>query len=391
MTFTELLDGYSAYLQPKASWEHFRNLRRQYFTQWTEHPTFAQLDEWHRSHQATPHQANKGLCFLKAMYFWAMRRGAHPGPNPTLGIRQHKTFSRERVMTAAEVMGLLSARPMMRPKLSALLLVLLTTGCRLSEALRIEPEHVDFITGYWIQPRTKNHKPHVTYLPTQARAALAELPHGEDYVFEGTYQATFSVVGAEKAWGKVRPFLGLADVRLHDFRRTLATHLYNATTNEYLVKRCINHHNPSVTAIYVRISNEAVAQALQAQADRFFALAPPRPEVAVVPPDPPTGEPIRSAPLRLSKRETEVYDLLAQGRPAKVIARRLRLSIGAVNTYRVRLMEKLHLNTQGELIRFAHRQTSGPRDGPIVPVVSSHVGPWSEPVCVGALREEWPG
>jgi integrase len=66
--------------------------------------------------------------------------------------------------------------------------------------------------------------------------------------------------------------LGLQDVHLHDFRRTFATHLYMATKGEFLVKRCLNHTNPSVTAIYVRISYEEVSQAMQGQADRFFAL-----------------------------------------------------------------------------------------------------------------------
>jgi hypothetical protein len=45
-----------------------------------------------------------------------------------------------------------------------------------------------------------------------------------------------------------------------------------ATHDDFLVKRCLNHTNPSVTAIYVRISQEEVARAIQAQADRFFAL-----------------------------------------------------------------------------------------------------------------------
>jgi hypothetical protein len=39
-----------------------------------------------------------------------------------------------------------------------------------------------------------------------------------------------------------------------------------------MVKRCLNHTNPSVMAIYVRISQEEVATAIQAQADRFWAL-----------------------------------------------------------------------------------------------------------------------
>jgi hypothetical protein len=45
-----------------------------------------------------------------------------------------------------------------------------------------------------------------------------------------------------------------------------------ATHDDFLVKRCLNHTNPSVTAIYVRISQEEVATAVQAQADRFLAL-----------------------------------------------------------------------------------------------------------------------
>jgi hypothetical protein len=61
-------------------------------------------------------------------------------------------------------------------------------------------------------------------------------------------------------------------VRLHDFRRTLSSHLYRATKDDYLVKRCINHVNTSITAIYVRIPYEDVAKALQAQAERFYAV-----------------------------------------------------------------------------------------------------------------------
>jgi integrase len=82
----------------------------------------------------------------------------------------------------------------------------------------------------------------------------------------------------------VRGTLGLSDVRLHDFRRTFATHLYLATKDDYLVKRCINHTNPSVTAIYVRITQEEVTTALQAQVDQFFALqAAPVPLVLPAP------------------------------------------------------------------------------------------------------------
>lgn len=173
----------------------------------------------------------------------------------------------------------------MPPKLSTLLVVLLTTGCRLSEARRMQPQDVNVSTGAWLQPKTKNGKPHTTYLSVQAREAIAQLPHSPQYVFDGIPGQCYSLNGAEKAWQAARPMLGHQDVRLHDFRRTFATHLYLATKDDFLVKRCLNHTNPSVTAIYVRISQEEVAKALHGQADRFWALQAAPVPLALPPPE----------------------------------------------------------------------------------------------------------
>ena len=389
-SFQELLEGYLAHLKPKASGVVYRQLATQHFMGWSAHPTFLQLEDWHRTHASTPFAVNKGLAFLKAMYTRAMQRGLYPGPNPALGVKQHKTFARERVMSAQEVGTVLSVMDLIPPKNGALLTVLLTTGCRLSEALRMAPQHINMQTGLWLQPHTKNGKPHHSYLPTQAREAMVQLPHSPEFIFDGVADGRhYSINGAEKVWWKIREALGLDDVRLHDFRRTLASHLYLATKDDYLVKRCINHVNTSVTAIYVRISHDEVAQALQAQADRFFALAPPRPERH----DPPSASPDEGSPA-LSRRETEVFDLVAQGRRVKDIAQALSLSAGAVKTYRERLMEKLHLTTQSELIRVATRDLSKSVDCPAPPEVSSTNGPGCDTpasACVVAAREEWPG
>ena len=271
-TFQQIVNGYLQSLAGKPSWKNYRNLYYQHFESWTEHPTFQELHRWHVQHRDAPTQANKGIAFIRQSYTWAARFMDYQGINPALGVKAHPTFSREREMNSIEVGAVLGAMEFMPLKLRVLLTVLLMTGCRLSEALQMKVELVDMSTGLWIQPLTKNGRTHSTYLSTQARAALATLLHRSSYYFEGMDGQHYSVAGAEKAWDLVRDELGLADVRLHDFRRTLATHLYRATKDEYLVKRCINHVNRNVTAIYVRISQEEVAKALQAQADRFMGL-----------------------------------------------------------------------------------------------------------------------
>ena len=272
LTFQELLDGFVEKSRPKVIYRNYCQLRAQYFHDWVAHPTFLQIEDWHHGLIKTPHFANSGLWLLKAMYTWAIRRGHHPGPNPATGVKAHRTYSRERVMSSQEVAHLLQALDLLPAKLSVLLVVLLTTGCRLSEARQMQPSHLNLLTGAWLQPHSKTGKPHMTYLSQQARQAIALLPHSPQYVFDGLPGQCYSLNGVEKAWQAVRPMLGLSDVRLHDFRRTFATHLYMATKDDFLVKRCLNHTNPSVTAIYVRISQEEVAAAMQAQADRFWAL-----------------------------------------------------------------------------------------------------------------------
>jgi DNA-binding NarL/FixJ family response regulator len=56
---------------------------------------------------------------------------------------------------------------------------------------------------------------------------------------------------------------------------------------------------------------------------------------------------------RLSAREREVLQLLAEGRTGAQIAERLSLSQKTVETYRARLVEKLGIRDLAGLVRFA--------------------------------------
>jgi DNA-binding NarL/FixJ family response regulator len=58
----------------------------------------------------------------------------------------------------------------------------------------------------------------------------------------------------------------------------------------------------------------------------------------------------------LSGREYEVLRLLASGLSASEIAARLLLSVKTISTYRSRLLDKLHLRNNGELMRYAYKE-----------------------------------
>jgi len=58
---------------------------------------------------------------------------------------------------------------------------------------------------------------------------------------------------------------------------------------------------------------------------------------------------------RLSSREREILQLIAEGKTNKEIATTLKLSVYTVDAHRGRIMEKLNLHSVGELVRFAVR------------------------------------
>lgn len=57
----------------------------------------------------------------------------------------------------------------------------------------------------------------------------------------------------------------------------------------------------------------------------------------------------------LSDREYEVLRLLASGKPSGAIGRRLKLSVKTISTYRGRILEKMGMKNNAELIRYAIR------------------------------------
>ncbi|WER48925.1 response regulator transcription factor [Cupriavidus sp. WKF15] len=67
-------------------------------------------------------------------------------------------------------------------------------------------------------------------------------------------------------------------------------------------------------------------------------------------------DPYSQAPhLRLSDRELEVYRRLVLGEPLTAIAAALCVSAKTVSTYKMRLMEKMHMPSEAALLRYAMR------------------------------------
>jgi DNA-binding NarL/FixJ family response regulator len=58
---------------------------------------------------------------------------------------------------------------------------------------------------------------------------------------------------------------------------------------------------------------------------------------------------------RLTDRELEVLDLIGHGHTAREIADKLQVGVATIDTYRVKLKEKMNLRNATQLHRFANR------------------------------------
>lgn len=66
-----------------------------------------------------------------------------------------------------------------------------------------------------------------------------------------------------------------------------------------------------------------------------------------------------SAADRLTRRETEVLQLLGQGLSMREIARRLKVNVKTVEAHRIHIRAKLNLSSGSELLRYAIRMAQG--------------------------------
>lgn len=66
---------------------------------------------------------------------------------------------------------------------------------------------------------------------------------------------------------------------------------------------------------------------------------------------------------RLTPREKQVFTLLAEGKTSREISKYLVISLKTAMTHRTNIMEKLHLHTRAELIRYAIRKGIIPVEG----------------------------
>ena len=213
--------------------------------------------------------ANKVVIYTSILYRLAQKMevpGSQVNPAAAIPVKDPQN-GRDRVLTSDETRRLLEAVAKSENRyLKYFVALALLTGARKRELLDCRWDYVDTERRFIRVPLSKSGKPRLIPLSTDAMALLAQVPRIPNcpYVFPNpsTRKPYTSIY---LSWDNARKAAGLADVWVHDLRRTYGSALANAGHSLFLVGSALGHSasNPRVTAIYSRLNQSTLLSAVE--------------------------------------------------------------------------------------------------------------------------------
>jgi integrase len=224
---------------------------------------------------------------LSVLFRWLVRH-RRVKVNPLSVVeRPAPPAPRQRVLSEAEIRIFWKACDRIGPPFGPLFQTLLLTGCRLAEAAFMRRAELSEDGSTWTIPseRVKNHRPHLVPLAPLARAAIASAPQvaGEaSLVFTLTGRALGGFSRAKANLDAIMlkvardddPTASIQPWRLHDLRRTAATHMADIGIAPHVVEAVLNHvsgHKAGVAGVYnqaeYRLEKQAALERWAAHVD----------------------------------------------------------------------------------------------------------------------------
>lgn len=217
--------------------------------------------------QSHPRTANKCRALLSTIWNHAMRRGESTS-NPVRFVERFPEQSRERYLKETELQAFMLAVAAEPPTWRDYFLLALLTGQRRENLSRMRWEEIDLSTGVWHIPAAKSKSKRATTVPlTDLTVGLLQRRQQEvagDWVFPSDVGSKDGCVREpRKPWLRIMKRSGIADLRVHDLRRSVGSWLGASGTNSYTIARALGHQSVKSGEVYVRLGADSVRNAMQ--------------------------------------------------------------------------------------------------------------------------------
>ncbi len=229
-----------------------------------------------------PGAANRTLALLSAIFRFAGRRA----DNPVAGVRRNAEVERERFLQVDELPRFFEAVQAEPPLLRDFFLLALWTGQRRANVQAMRWDEINETAGSWTIPASKfkTGQPLTVPLAPQALAILKERRNANaqrdepsEWVLPSHRREakTPHLTDPKAAWDRVCKRAKLADLRIHDLRRTLGS--WQAATGASLsvIGKSLGHRKTQTTAIYARLSLDPVREAVNTATAAMEGTAKP--------------------------------------------------------------------------------------------------------------------
>lgn len=230
--------------------------------------TRADVAKFHHGLRHIPYQANRNLEIVSKMFslaeMWGLRLD---GSNPRKHIRKYPEEKRERFLSAAELKRLgevlndVEADGIEMPSAIAAVRLLLLTGCRLNEIMKLEWNHVDLAGRALRLPDSKTGAKvvHLGKAAVDVIAAIERQPFNP-HVITGTLPGK-PLSDLQHFWQRLRARAGLKDVRIHDLRHTFASVAVASGQGLPMIGKLLGHTQVQTTARYAHLAGDPVRAA----------------------------------------------------------------------------------------------------------------------------------
>lgn len=226
--------------------------------------TRADVARWHSCFKKNRVAGNRALALLKAIFNQAEKWGIRSLANPARSIDMFLEKARERLLSAEELGRLGGAldeatrKGSEHPSVITCARLLILTGARLSEILKLKWEHVDLERGVLRLPDSKTGAKMVP-LGAPAMSVLASLPRDDrsPFVCPGD-KPDSHFVGIQRPWRRIRKSAGLPDLRIHDMRHAFASVAAMAGDSLLLIGKVLGHKQTRTTERYAHLHDDPV-------------------------------------------------------------------------------------------------------------------------------------
>ncbi|MDE0410333.1 MAG: site-specific integrase [Alphaproteobacteria bacterium] len=223
---------------------------------------------WFESYSRTaPRNANKALALLGQILDHAIACG-HIGTNPARGIAHNpdrksaRFLSREEIARLHHVLDRHAGGSASEAQQADIVRLLLLTGCRKSEIVRLRRDEVK---GDRLELRDGKTGPRTVWLNGPAKRIVGRWLQkgGGPWVFPSPLDPARPRSPDLLLWYRARREAGIEDVRLHDLRHTVASQAAMNGVPLPVVARLLGHSNVRMTMRYAHVGDREIEAAAE--------------------------------------------------------------------------------------------------------------------------------